>query len=130
MGARRANRKDCIRFLESVVHVKEWSTTEMKKVFDAAKSGRIEELKGYIDSGAPIDCTPYGSQSPTYIACFYGREECLEFLADHGADLNKTEKDGFTPAHAAASEGHISCLVKLMRYGQTYHTQLPAAKLA
>jgi len=115
--ARRANRKDCIRFLESVVSVKEWSATEMKKVFDAAKSGRIEELKGYIDCGAPIDCTPYGSQTPTYIACFYGREECLEFLADHGADLNKTEKDGFTPAHAAASEGHISCLVKLMRFG-------------
>jgi len=115
--ARRASRAECVRYLEAIVPAKEWSKTELKKVFDAAKSGRIIELKGYVDDGAPVDCTPYGSQSPTYIACFYGREACLDFLASSGADLNKTEKDGFTPAHAAASEGHVKCLRNLYRYG-------------
>ena len=41
-----------------------WSIAQLKMVFDASKRGNIEQLKELVDAGAPIDCTPYGSQTP------------------------------------------------------------------
>ena len=74
---------------------------ELKKVFNAAKKGRLEELKGYIERGAPVDCTPYGSQTPCYIAAFYGKVDCLDYVIKKGADVNRTDNNGITAAHAA-----------------------------
>lgn len=91
-------------------HPKTWSNDVLKELFNAAKHGDVDSLRGFIEQGAPIDCTPFGSQTPLYIAAFYGKLECLKFLIDNGANFNMTEKDGFTPSHAAASEGHLECL--------------------
>jgi len=89
---------------------KTWSNDTLKELFNAAKHGDVDSLKDFIDQGAPIDCTPFGSQTPLYIAAFYGKLDCLKFLINNGANFNMTEKDGFTPSHAAASEGHLECL--------------------
>jgi len=123
--AKKANKQEIINWLKSNyftevrtdVYHKNWTKEECKDVFNAAKHGRLAELKRLLSYGAPVDCTPFGSQTPCYIAAFYGRNECLEYLIDQGAELNKTEKDGFTPAHAAASEGHLGALQILKRRG-------------
>jgi len=94
-----------------------WGIDEQKKIFNAAKHGRLGELKGYVEDGGPIECTPFGSQTPLYIAAFYGKLNCLQYLASKGAELNCVEKDGFTPAHAASSEGRIGCLQELHKLG-------------
>jgi len=96
---------------------KTWSIDLQKAIFNAAKFGRLEELTGYLQSGAPIDCTPFGSQSPLYIAAFYGKSECVDYLCSKGAELDKTEKSEFTPAHAAASQGHLTTLQVLRNHG-------------
>jgi len=94
-----------------------WTEEEQKKIFNAAKHGRLEELKTYLEAGGPIDCTPFGSQSPLYIASFYGRLNCVNYLASHGADLDKTEKQDYTAAHAAASQGQLEILQALRKHG-------------
>jgi len=100
---------------------RQWTNAELKRVFNAAKFNRLDELKVFVKMGAPVDCTPYGSQSPAYIAAFYGKLNSLKYLTEANADLNKIEKDGFTPSHAASSEGHVDCLRWLHENGGSLH---------
>merc|ERR1712003_305406 len=110
--AENSDKKDVIEWLKSRFDFKvDWTQkAEQKKIFNAAKKGEFENLKKYIFDGGPVDCTPYGSQTPLYIAAFYGKSDCVEYLLQQGANKNKTEKDGYTPAHAAASQGHLGPL--------------------
>jgi len=69
-------------------------------MFIATKMGQLEELKGYIERGAPVNFT-IGSETLCYIAAIHGKVDCLDYIIKKGADFNRANKDGYTPAHAA-----------------------------
>jgi len=95
-----------------------WTRKDEKKIFRAAKKGDLETLKELGDQrGAPLNCTPKGSQTPAFVSACYGKDDCLKYLASKGANLNQKDKRGNTPAHAAACGGNKTCLKILHKNG-------------
>ena len=50
---------------------KEWTPEKCKNFWIAAKKGDKNVLNAFVTAGAPVNCTPFGSQTPLYIACYY-----------------------------------------------------------
>merc|ERR1719474_173442 len=91
--ARTAGQKDVVKLLEK---------KRDEKLFQSARYGNIESMQICLDDGANVDCCPFGSQTPVYIASYFGELQSVKFLHKKGADLVLADKDGFNCAHAAA----------------------------
>jgi len=102
-----------------------WSHEELKRLLEAARDGRVDQLKRAIGRGAPIECTPNGFQTPLFQAAACGNLTCVEFLLENGAKVNRTDADEFTAAHVSAQHGRLEVLKLLTAYGANLEAENP-----
>lgn len=67
----------------------------------AAKSGKPEDIKDLIASGANVNAKDEDGDTALHIAAIDGTPEVIKALIDRGADVNAHNKDGATPSDVA-----------------------------
>merc|ERR1711879_707352 len=55
---------------------------QLKALYTAAKKGRLSEVQTLLNNGVPVDCTPFGSITPCFIAASTGQVECMKCLIE------------------------------------------------
>ena len=90
------------------------------KLFDAAKNGRLEDLKSILKlSSVDINWAypdRYG-ETPLSKAANNGDFLVVKMLLEHGADVNKANNYAQTPLYAASYNGHFPVVQMLLKHG-------------
>lgn len=94
-----------------------------KKLTDAAKNGKIDEIPSLLQQGALINGTQkeYGNLTPPLIAAINnGHMGAVSLLLQNGADVNVvsqnySENHGDTPLHVAALKGNEELVLFLIK---------------
>ncbi|MEI6559689.1 MAG: ankyrin repeat domain-containing protein [Rhodospirillaceae bacterium] len=89
----------------------------MSKLFDAAASGDLDEVKRLIAKGADVNAISKGGGTLLHWAADGGHVEIAMFLIAKGADVNAGNKVSGTPLHCAAASGHITVAKFLVTNG-------------
>ena len=94
-------------------------------LYNAAKAGKLGEVKAAVDAGAQVEWAnpDEGSTRAAHAASGYGHKDVVAFLGSRGADVNAVDKDQWTPLHKAAACGNASVCTALLALGAD-----PAAK--
>ena len=83
---------------------------------DAARNGRLEDVKKYLNDGdVNVDAMDQEGLTALYFACWCGHHDIAETLLDHGADMSALRgswEGAQSPFHVASAYGHAS-IVKL-----------------
>ena len=74
---------------------------------EAAKTGRIDAVKGLLDQGADLAALDDDGETPLTAAALAGQTATVKLLVARGADIKGRNKGGFTALHAAAYTGHV-----------------------
>ena len=77
-------------------------------IFDAARSGNIATVKGFLDLGVPVDLTDEDGWSPVHRAIAHGQVEVIRLLMDKGCRMVPV-KEGILSldGNEIAAEGDI-----------------------
>ncbi|XP_063406214.1 kinase D-interacting substrate of 220 kDa-like [Mytilus trossulus] len=107
--------------------MEDWN--EFQKFIEAAKNGRVEELKLCLANGANIDFKDYSGQTALMWAAWWGHVEVCQLLLENRCNKDITDVYGETALMWAASRGHVevcrlllenSCKTDITdRYGRT-----------
>ncbi|CAH1792050.1 unnamed protein product [Owenia fusiformis] len=88
---------------------------------NAAKTGRLDELKELVKNGANVNKTAnlyyYHDIYPLEYAAQNGHADCMRYLLDNGAKLNPRRKRGQKVLLYAAASGNPECLQVLFDKG-------------
>jgi len=77
--------------------------SDVSSIFEAAKSGTIEDIVSYIENGTDVNVKDKETDTPLHYAAQYNSSvKILEYLVSQGADINAGNKHGLTPLHYAA----------------------------
>ncbi|GAW18462.1 hypothetical protein ANO14919_079380 [Xylariales sp. No.14919] len=87
--------------------------SEWKPIHFAAKGGRANLIKAYIEKGAVVDSREDNNATPLIIAAGLGHLEACRVLLNYGADVNAQEREGDT-ALMRASAGAKADVVRLL----------------
>jgi ankyrin repeat protein len=68
----------------------------IEAVFEAVKTGEIENLRFYLMDGADPDMRNTQGSTLLHIAAIEGQKECAQLLLDFGADPSLTDARGHT----------------------------------
>ena len=83
----------------------------------AARSGRLEQVKKLMAAGAKIDAADEFGWTSMHRAAQTNRREILRFLSSRGAQIDSRTIDGATPLHVAAGSGHFDSVRVLLQAG-------------
>lgn len=100
------------------------------RLFDAAREGDIEQLRSYLDAGAPATLTNAAGDSLLMLAAYHGHEETVQLLLHHGADANLANDRGQTPLAGAAFKGYTAVARVLLDAGADPDAGSPTAREA
>ncbi|RDD38555.1 GA-binding protein subunit beta-2 [Trichoplax sp. H2] len=89
-----------------------------KKLLDASRQGREEEVSLLMTSGAPFQADWLGT-SPLHFAARHGHTKTAEILLRAGVCKDARTKVDRTPLHVAAQEGHYEIVNLLIVGGAT-----------
>ncbi|XP_077996904.1 uncharacterized protein LOC144450195 [Glandiceps talaboti] len=87
-----------------------------KRLLEAAKTGRDEEVRTLMSNGAPFT-TDWLGTSPLHMAAQMGHLSTAEVLLRAGVSRDARTKVDRTPLHMAAQEGHVQLVELLMKHG-------------
>jgi ankyrin repeat protein len=87
------------------------------ELIEAAKAGRIEEVKRLIAVGANVNAATEGGKTPLHGAAAFGHEAVVQALLKVGANVNAADQDGRTPLHEAAAKGPGAVVEMLLKAG-------------
>lgn len=87
------------------------------KLMEAAKMGRLEEVKLLIEEGVDIRIQDAAGYTPMHWAAYKGHLDVLQYLAEQGADVNDKDLKSNTLLHVAASKGHLDVIKFLTSIG-------------
>ncbi|XP_070546872.1 GA-binding protein subunit beta-1-like isoform X2 [Ptychodera flava] len=87
-----------------------------KRLLEAAKTGRDEEVRTLMSNGAPFT-TDWLGTSPLHMAAQMGHLTTAEVLLRAGVSRDARTKVDRTPLHMAAQEGHLDLVQLLLKHG-------------
>ncbi|TVU65583.1 ankyrin repeat domain-containing protein [Paenarthrobacter nitroguajacolicus] len=99
-------------------------------LFDAAREGDTELLRGYLNAGAPSTLTNAAGDSLLMLAAYHGHEEAVQLILHHGADVNAANDRGQTPLAGAVFKGYTSVARVLLDAGADPDAGTPTAREA
>lgn len=92
-----------------------------KIVYDAAGSGRVDQLQAALQTHGHLIDAPYPNywgQTPLHHAAMYGHVEVIEALIRLGSkSLDTPDNNGMTPMHRASRHLHADVIKALARLG-------------
>ena len=83
----------------------------------AARSGDLQALQGWIADGAKVDVRDHLNRTPVHLAAWAGQLEALRALAEAGADIRAAAQDDMSPLHFAAQKGRTEVVRWLLSQG-------------
>lgn len=86
-------------------------------LFDAAREGNTELLRGYLNAGAPATLTNAAGDSLLMLAAYHGHEDAVQLIIHHGADVNAANDRGQTPLAGAVFKGYTGVARALLDAG-------------
>ncbi|WP_159706934.1 ankyrin repeat domain-containing protein [Arthrobacter sp. 18067] len=99
-------------------------------LFDAAREGNTELLRGYLAAGAPATLTNAAGDSLLMLAAYHGHEEAVQLILHHGADANAVNDRGQTPLAGAVFKGYTGVARVLLDAGADPDAGTPSAREA
>ncbi|MFC1841868.1 ankyrin repeat domain-containing protein [Candidatus Dependentiae bacterium] len=86
-----------------------------KKLFDAAKSGDFQKVKGLVEEGADVNAKHEYGQVPLVTATIAGYPEIVKFLVEQGANVKGNGKIIGAPLAIAAEKGNLEIVEFLIK---------------
>ncbi|MET4540986.1 ankyrin repeat protein [Arthrobacter bambusae] len=99
-------------------------------LFDAAREGNTDLLRGYLSAGAPSTLTNAAGDSLLMLAAYHGHEEAVQLILHHGADVNSANDRGQTPLAGAVFKGYTGVARILLDAGADPDAGTPTAREA
>ena len=99
-------------------------------LFDAAREGNTDLLRGYLGAGAPANLTNAAGDSLLMLAAYHGHDEAVQLILHHGADANAANDRGQTPLAGAVFKGYTSVARVLLDAGADPDAGRPTAREA
>jgi uncharacterized protein len=88
--------------LATVLSVNLFCINEVEtKFLEAVKSGSVEAVKVFIDSGIDVNVKNGSGRTSVHLASMLGLDDVIELLVAHGADVNALDNNSATPLHLA-----------------------------
>lgn len=85
---------------------------------EAAKYGRVENIKLLLDAGAIVNSPTFGREdTAAHWAAGAGQTEALRVLLDAKTPVHIHDRCGRAPIHIAAAKGHTSTITLLLERG-------------
>ena len=82
---------------------------------NAARNGRLEEVKQGLDSGIPVNAKDTLDQTALLAAATHNYLEVVQLLLERGADPNLPDNAGWTPLHYAAWFGSGTAILAVLQ---------------
>jgi uncharacterized protein len=88
-------------------------------VFNAAATGRVDDLRGLLTDAAAVHSVAYDGWTPLHLASFFGHVDAARVLLEAGADVNAVSTNSLanTPLHAATAGKHSEVALLLLAHG-------------
>ncbi|MCA4132872.1 ankyrin repeat domain-containing protein [Arthrobacter sp. M4] len=99
-------------------------------LFDAAREGNTELLRGYLNAGAPATLTNAAGDSLVMLAAYHGHADTVQLVLHHGGDANAANDRGQTPLAGAAFKGYVDVARVLIDAGADPDAGQPSAREA
>ena len=95
------------------------SDDSSETIFSLARSGHIQKLKNFLDSGHGVDINKknHKGYSPLMLAVYNGNHEVSRMLLKSGADPNSSDLSGNTVLMGAAFKGDVEMVILLVNWG-------------
>eukprot|EP00941_MAST-03F_sp_MAST-3F-sp1_P000769 g769.t1 len=85
---------------------------------EAAKYGRLENMKLLLDAGADANSPTFGREdTPAHWAAGAGQTDALKILFSADVSVDTTDRCGRTPLHIASANGHCETISYLLSMG-------------
>ena len=97
-------------------------------VFDAARAGDTEGIRGYLDAGVPVNLTNGSGDTLVMLASYHGHEKLTALLVERGADVNTANDRGQTPLAGAVFKGYTGIFRILLEGGADPDAGSPSAR--
>ena len=91
-----------------------WSARSMDELHDAASLGRVDAVRGSLDSGVAVDGSILSGRTALQAACEFGHVDVVTLLLDRGASVDRADQHGYTPLHRACLEDGSAEVVRLL----------------
>ena len=90
-------------------------TTKNQLLVKAAKNGKIDQVRVFLDLGVDINATDNYKKSSLFYSTAKGDLEVAKLLLKHGADSNASDYYRKTPLHMAAKNGNLEIAELLLQ---------------
>ncbi|WP_439031102.1 ankyrin repeat domain-containing protein [Gordonia terrae] len=100
------------------------------RLFDMARSGDAETLRGYLDAGVPADLRNQSGDSLLMLAAYHGHAPAVGVLLGYGADADLANDKGQTPLAGAVFKGFDDVVRVLVDAGADPYGGTPSADAA
>jgi len=94
-----------------------------QNLLEAAKGGRLDEVKAFLAKGGPVDSRDSNGLTPLIWAAFKGYGDAVTLLLTNGADVNAQSHNGETALMLAAGGGHREVTRGLIEHGGDVNTR-------
>ena len=98
------------------------------RVFDAARSGRTDDLAAYVDAGVPVNLTNDKGDTLLILAAYHGHPAAVEALLQRHADPARVNDRGQTALAAAVFRQSAETVRHLLAAGADPDAGGPSAR--
>lgn len=95
-----------------------------------ARTGRTDELAGFVDHGLPVDVDDPDGNTLLMLAAYHGHGETLAMLLDRGADPDRLNARRQSPVAGALFKGEDDVVRLLLEAGADLEHGHPTAREA
>ena len=94
---------------------KQHQLAENMKIFSAARAGKVEKVKEFIEKGVDVDIKSASNDTPLNVACLSKSAETVRYLIKKGADVNTYNQNFVSPIHRVVVHKRLEMLKALIK---------------
>lgn len=106
-------------------HIREVDETPVGRLVEAARQGRVDEIRGLLGEGASPMAADVNGDMPLHRAAWAAAPEALDLLLAAGADPDAPDGRGWYPLSYAILAGSLACTERLLAVGAEVRAQIP-----